>query len=197
MLLTYLNPVNGSSATQPSVLKTSLYDEDVSGGIWAEFSMNSPSISKSYVWCSTFPASLPLHYPFTHMYYSVRCSHSLPSPGANLLVGAFWLHLPFKSCRLKLYIFTLTPFLDSVGSMKEPFFCFDEQCCLKFTTGQTPEIFLVIKVVGTQKFLRSMSTKKLYIKKTIAQQIFLFFKSFLHRILAHTLREVKASSALA
>lgn len=106
---------------------SSLFKEDVLESVRAAFSVNSPSISKGYARCCTFSTSFPIHYPFAHMYYSARSTHSLVSPGANLLVEAFLLHLPFKSCRLKLNIFALTAFLDSMGSMRVAPFCFDEQ----------------------------------------------------------------------
>lgn len=51
-------------------------------------------------------------HPFQFITPSPTCiilpaTHSLLSLGANLLVEAFWLHLPFKSDRLKLDIFSL------------------------------------------------------------------------------------------
>lgn len=52
------------------------------------------------------------------------------SLGTNLLVEAFWLHLPLKSYRLKLDIFFPHLFFDSLGSMRLPSFCLDEQFSL-------------------------------------------------------------------
>lgn len=56
----------------------------------------------------TFSTSLPIHYPpRPHVLFCPLCIPQL-SLGANLLVEAFWLHLPFKSYRLKLDISSLS-----------------------------------------------------------------------------------------
>lgn len=64
-------------------------------------------------------AAHSLH-PFQFITPSPTCiilpaTHSLPSLGANLLVEAFWLHLPFKSYRLKLDIFPLSQLCSSIA----------------------------------------------------------------------------------
>lgn len=56
----------------------------------------------------TFSTSLPIHYPpRPHVLFCPLCIPQL-SLGANLLVETFWLHLPFKSYRLKLDISSLS-----------------------------------------------------------------------------------------
>lgn len=82
--------------------------EDASGRIWVVFSINSPTISVGHAQHCTFSTSLPIHYPpCLHVLFRPLCIPQL-SQGANLLVEAFWLHLPFKSYRLKLVISSLS-----------------------------------------------------------------------------------------
>lgn len=82
--------------------------EDASERIWVVFSINSPTISLGHAQHCTFSTSVPIHYPpRPHVLFCPLCIPQL-SLGANLLVEAFWLHLPFKSYRLKLDISSLS-----------------------------------------------------------------------------------------
>lgn len=173
--------------------------EDASERIWVVFSINSPTISVGHAQHCTFSTSLPIHYPpCPHVLFCPLCIPQL-SLGANLLVEAFWLHLPFKSYRLKLDISSLS--CSSIAW--DPWDCLPSAlvstgaqftfppleilrvswCCWCFTCSRN-KIHLICTFVSSwlpdscfivrwqcQKPLHSFSCFCLYLQSTIIHQV--------------------------